>query len=134
MYSAPHILVVDDEPLVSMLIADWLAELGYHVVGPVGKVRDAMQLIEEARLDGALLDVNLGTSDSFTLADAVRAKGIPLAFITGHVSGTLPPRFKGSPVLSKPFEFDAMRELVAGLFPTSPAPRRARSTREAKRA
>ena len=120
MYSAPHILVVDDEPLVSMLIADWLAELGYHVVGPVGKVRDAMQLIEEARLDGAVLDVNLGTSDSFTLADAVRAKGIPLAFITGHVSGTLPPRFKGSPVLSKPFEFDAMRELVAGLFPTSP--------------
>jgi CheY-like chemotaxis protein len=121
MYTAPHILVVDDEPLVSMLVADWLVELGYHVVGPVGILREAKQLIEEARLDGALLDVNLGNGDSFTLADSVRAKGIPLAFITGHVSEALPQRFKGLPVLSKPFEFDAMRELVAGLFPAPPA-------------
>jgi CheY-like chemotaxis protein len=120
MNTAPHILVVDDEPLVSLLIADWLAELGYHVVGPVGRAHEAMQLIEEARLDGALLDINLGTGDSFTLADAVRAKGIPLAFITGHVAGAVPPRFKGSPVLSKPFEFDAMQEMVAGLFPAPP--------------
>jgi CheY-like chemotaxis protein len=120
MYTAPHILVVDDEPLVSLLIADWLTELGYHVVGPVGRAHEAIQLIEEARLDGALLDVNLGTGDSFTLADAVRAKGIPLAFITGHASGVLPPRFKGSPVLSKPFEFDAMQEMVARLFPAPP--------------
>jgi CheY-like chemotaxis protein len=120
MNTAPHILVVDDEPLVSLLIADWLAELGYHVVGPVGRAHEAMQLIEEARLDGALLDINLGTGDSFTLADAVRAKGIPLAFITGHASGAVPSRFKGSPILSKPFEFDAMQEMVAGLFPTPP--------------
>jgi len=120
MNTAPHILVVDDEPLVSLLIADWLAELGYHVVGPVGRAREAMQLIEEARLDGALLDINLGTGDSFTLADAVRAKGIPLAFITGHASGAVPPRFKGSPILSKPFEFDAMQEMVAGLLPAPP--------------
>ena len=61
MNTAPHILVVDDEPLVSLLIADWLAELGYHVVGPVGRAHEAMQLIEEAPLDGALLDINLGT-------------------------------------------------------------------------
>lgn len=117
MYTAPHILVVDDEPLVSLLIADWLTELGYHVVGPVGKAHDALSLLEEARLDGALLDVNLGAGDSFTLADAVRAKGIPLAFITGNSSGVLPPRFKEAQVLAKPFEFDAMQRMVEKLFP-----------------
>jgi len=120
MYTAPHILVVDDEPLVALLIGDWLAELGYHVVGPVAKAPEALRLLEEARLDGALLDVNLGTGDSFTLADAVRAKGIPLAFITGNASGILPPRFAGLPVLGKPFEFDEMQALAARLFPAAP--------------
>jgi len=39
MNTAPHILVVDDEPLVSMLIADWLAgwagEDSYVDLGPI---------------------------------------------------------------------------------------------------
>lgn len=120
MYTAPHILVVDDEPLVALLVADWLAELGYDVVGPIAKVPEAMRLVEEARLDGALLDVNLGAGDSFTLADAVRAKGIPLAFITGNASCTLPPRFTDLPVLGKPFEFEAMQALAERLFPAGP--------------
>jgi CheY-like chemotaxis protein len=119
VYTAPHILVVDDEPLVALLIADWLVELGYHVVGPLAKVAEAMRCVEEGRLDGALLDVNLGTGDSFSLADAVRAKGIPLAFITGNASGSLPPRFSGLPVLGKPFEFEAMQALAARLFPVA---------------
>jgi CheY-like chemotaxis protein len=121
MYTEPHILVVDDEPLVALLIGDCLAELGYQVVGPVAKASEAMRLLEEAQLDGALLDVNLGTGDSFTLADAVRAKGIPLAFITGDASaGALPARFSDLPVLGKPFEFEAMQALTAGLFPAIP--------------
>jgi CheY-like chemotaxis protein len=108
MYTAPHILVVDDEPLVALLVADWLGELGYHVVGPISKVPEAMRLVEDARLDGALLDVNLGAGDSFTLADAVRAKGIPLAFITGDGADGLP------------FEFEAIEALSARLFPIGP--------------
>jgi CheY-like chemotaxis protein len=120
MYSAPHILVVDDEPLVALLIADWLAELGYHVVGPISKAPEAMRLVEDARLDGALLDVNLGSGDSFTLADAVRAKGIPFAFITGNGADGLPQRFSGLPVLAKPFEFNAIEALSARLFPIAP--------------
>jgi CheY-like chemotaxis protein len=37
----PRILVVDDERLISMLVEDWLGELGCEVVGPAGAVADA---------------------------------------------------------------------------------------------
>ena len=67
------ILVVDDEPLIAMMIADWLVELGCQVVGPAGTVKDAMAFIEKGGLDGILLDVTLGSGNSFDIADRAQA-------------------------------------------------------------
>jgi CheY-like chemotaxis protein len=120
MYTPTRVLVVDDEPLIAMLAADWLTELGYDVAGPVGKVEEGLRLLEEGTLDGALLDVNLGTGDSFSLADAARAKGIPVGFITGQAAASLPPRFRGSPVLPKPFDLASMKQTMEALMAGTP--------------
>jgi DNA-binding response OmpR family regulator len=122
MCSAPSILVVDDEPLIAMLVADWLGELGYQVVGPVGNASDALSLIEAEKIDGVLLDVTLGSSDSFALADRACAKEMRVAFITGRNAMDLPARFKGALVLSKPFEFESIRTLMAKLLDGSAQP------------
>ncbi len=42
----PKILVVDDEPLIAMMIADWLAEQGLETVGPAHSVSQALALLE----------------------------------------------------------------------------------------
>jgi DNA-binding response OmpR family regulator len=122
MSSAPSVLVVDDEPLIAMLVADWLGELGCRVVGPAGNVADAFALIEAETLDGVLLDVTLGSGDSFALADRAGVKGLRIAFITGRNAMDLPVRFKGALVLAKPFEFEAIRTLVAKLLDSTTPP------------
>jgi CheY-like chemotaxis protein len=73
MYTAPHILVVDDEPLVALLIGDWLSELGYHVVGPVAKAPEAMRLLEETQLDGARQRLGHAAAPLFVPAGAGKA-------------------------------------------------------------
>ena len=78
-----RILVIDDEPLISMLVEDWLTELGCEVVGPARTVQDGLDLIEKGALDGAILDVNLGSNKSFLVAEALRNRGVPFAFATG---------------------------------------------------
>jgi CheY-like chemotaxis protein len=116
MYTGRRILVVDDEPLIASLIADWLLELECEVAGPVDNAPDALQLAEQTRLDAALLDVTLGAGDSFALAEALLAKGVPVAFITGRDAHSLPEPYKRAPVLGKPFDFDAMKALLDGLL------------------
>lgn len=78
----PRILVVDDEPLISMLVENWLGELGCEVVGPARTVADGLALAD-GQLDGAILDVNLAGGTCYPLANALRLRGVPLAFATG---------------------------------------------------
>lgn len=107
-----RVLVVEDEMMVAMLIEDMLAELGCQVVGPASRLDEAMALVEEADLDCAVLDVNLGGQPIFPLADLLRKKGAPFAFATGYGDAGLRDVDKGSPVLQKPFrESDLARVL-----------------------
>jgi DNA-binding response OmpR family regulator len=75
----PRILVVDDEPLVSVLIENWLTELGCEVVGPAHTVAEGLILADGGQLDGAILDVNIGNETCYSIARALRALGVPLA-------------------------------------------------------
>lgn len=116
MYTGRRILVVEDEPLIALLIADWLTELECEVAGTVNAVPAALQIAGRMSLDAALLDVNLGGDESFTLADTLLAANVPVAFITGRASQSLPERFRLAPVLHKPFDFEAMQRLLGGLL------------------
>ena len=52
-------LVVEDEPMIALDIVAGLESAGVAVEGPVGSVEDALRAIENASIDGALLDANL---------------------------------------------------------------------------
>jgi CheY-like chemotaxis protein len=98
--------------MVSMLIEDMLSDLGCTVVGPASRLDEAMQLAREAKLDCAVLDVNLGGQPIFPLADLLREMGAPFAFATGYGDAGLREVDRGSPVLQKPFrESDLARVL-----------------------
>src|SRR5665213_1531012 len=105
----PRILLLDDEPLIAMMMADWLTELGCETVGPADTVATALQLIEETGVDGAILDVSLGDGSSFAVAQALRRRGIPFAFATGHGADKLADGFADTLLLPKPFDFAAVK-------------------------
>jgi DNA-binding response OmpR family regulator len=113
----PRILVVDDEPLISMLLENWLAELGCEVAGPARSVADGLVVTNSGvALDGAILDVNLDRENSFPLAQALRARGVPIVFATGDSSLNDASGFGGSLVLEKPFDFEAVKATVEALL------------------
>ncbi|WP_374572571.1 response regulator [Phenylobacterium sp. J367] len=72
-----RVLVVEDEMMVSMLIEDMLGDLGCTVIGPASRLDEAIELVNRAELDCAVLDVNLGGQPIFPLADLLRAKRAP---------------------------------------------------------
>ena len=112
-----QVLVVEDEELVAMMLADMLMELNYGVLGPVGELTRALALVQEAAPDAALLDVSLHGVASFPLAAALQAKGISFAFMTGYDERDFPPGFRQVPRLSKPFDLPELRRVLGGLLP-----------------
>ncbi|MFO1059327.1 MAG: response regulator [Dongiaceae bacterium] len=99
----PRVLVVEDVLLVAMDIELMLRGAGYEVVGPVGRLRPAVELASAAAIDCALLDLDLRGALSTPVAYALRRRGIPFAFVTGDAhSGMLPADLLDRPVLEKP--------------------------------
>jgi DNA-binding response OmpR family regulator len=80
----PRVLIVEDEPLIAMLVQEWLEELGCKVIGPAASVSGALELIAGAELEGAVLDVSLGKEESFPIADELRKRRVPFVFATGY--------------------------------------------------
>jgi DNA-binding response OmpR family regulator len=111
-----RVLVVEDEVLIAMLINDVLSDAGATAVGPAASVSDALRLIEAERdtgIDAAVLDLNLMGKSSMGVADRLAALGIPVVFATGSDNSAIAQRHRTIPILSKPFNCDALIAAVA---------------------
>ena len=116
MTSMPQILIVEDEPLIAMMLEDFLELLDKGVAGSVDTVADALTRIEQGGVDGAILDVNLrGGEKSTPVAEALAAKNIPFVFATGGGDDGVDARFRDRPRLQKPFTMDGVAQALAGL-------------------
>jgi CheY-like chemotaxis protein len=99
-----RVLVVEDESMVSMLLEDFLADLGYVVVAVASRLNEALEKASSLTFDVAILDVNLNGKQTFPVAEALRASGRAIVFATGYGETTVPLEFRSVPILQKPFQ------------------------------
>jgi CheY-like chemotaxis protein len=114
--SGQRVFVVEDEMIVAWLIEDMLAELGCTVVGPATRVDEALKMLEITAIDLAVVDVNLNGQRSYPVVDALADRGVPFAFSTGYHVDSLPVRYRGFPLLRKPFGRSKLSETLAALL------------------
>jgi CheY-like chemotaxis protein len=103
---------VEDEQMVVWTLEDMLGDLGCEMVGPAPGLAQALALVEAERLDAAILDVNLAGVQSFPVADALAARGIPFTFATGYEQSSLPSEYQRFKYLHKPYQTSDLREAL----------------------
>src|SRR6476469_3498155 len=113
-----RVLVVEDETLVAMMMEDLLADMGCIVVGAAATIAQALMLLSNPafRIDGAILDVNLGGEKVFPVADVLEQQGIPFVFATGYGKGGLEPRHAERPVIAKPFGYEPLKKALVAAW------------------
>ncbi len=116
MTSPERILVVEDEPLIAMMLEDFLDILGKTPAGSADSVADALAAIDRGGIDAAILDVHLrGGEKSWPVADRLVAAGIPFVLATGGAGDAIEEAHRDRPVLSKPFTMDGVEQALAAL-------------------
>lgn len=107
-----RVLVVEDVGMVAMALKSLLEELGCVVVATTARLHEAEDLARKEQLDGVLLDLNLGGQYSFPVADILRQRKIPFIIMSGYDAGQLRPDLVTAPQMQKPFEREALEELI----------------------
>jgi len=108
-----RILVVEDEYFFAAEMALAVRNAGGEVLGPVPDLAAALRIVaEDTAIDGALLDISLGEETSFPIAKILKARGIPVLFITGYDSWFLPDELDDVPTYQKPEDADNVVRLL----------------------
>ena len=109
--AARRVMIVEDEALVALVLADHLTEFGLSVVGPCASVAEATAAVEANDLDAAILDVNLGKELVYPVAELLAQRGVPFVFVTGYGPESIDTRFAHAAVLEKPVERDFLQNM-----------------------
>ena len=118
-----RILIVEDELLIGMEIAQAMRSEGWEVIGPAGTLEEAFALLDSnCAPDVAILDINLNGQLVYPVADALRARTIPFVFCTGYETTASDQRYSRSPIVHKPANLQTLVEQVRLIGSSSPPP------------
>src|SRR3954462_5401351 len=109
-----RILVVEDEALIAMDLERIVRCAGCEVVGPVGRAEEALRLVAQGGPDTGILDIALSDRDRFQVADALARRRVPFVFVTGSGPAALPERFRGRPLIRKPYDAAKLAAMRGG--------------------
>jgi CheY-like chemotaxis protein len=110
------ILIVEDEPLIAMMLEDFLDSLGHTVSATCDNVGEAMGEADKGGFDLAILDVNLKGESVWPVAERLRDKQIPFVLATGGHVDPPPPEFANVPVIEKPYTVDRVTPALEAAF------------------
>lgn len=85
------ILIVEDEFFIAMDLKAALINGGFRVLGPVGSVEGAIDLLRDERPDAAVLDVNLGDGKVTPVALLLKSLGVPFVLASACERSELAP-------------------------------------------
>lgn len=119
-----RILVVEDQFLLADLAQDILTEAGAAAVLIAANTSDALTMLDrQPPIDVAAIDVNLGGSSGFDLAEALVARGVPFIFVTGYGQTlSVPQALRQVPLLAKPYLPEALVAALAAVILSFPTP------------
>lgn len=108
-------LIVEDDVVVSLDL-EYIVARRFH--GPVVAVSSVAQA--RARVSGpiraALLDIDVRDGTTLALAEDLRLRGVPFAFVSGSEPGSLPARLRHIPFVSKPYAPDAVTRALGEIL------------------
>jgi two-component system, response regulator PdtaR len=99
----PSCLIVEDEALIGMVLADAVEDAGHHVLGPIDKGSAVLDALARLNPDMAILDTQLRDGPSHEVALELRRRGVPFVVYSGHQRPKDPhPAYADAPWIEKP--------------------------------
>lgn len=109
-----RILIVEDDCVTAMDLAETLSAAGAHIVGPAGTIARALELLRPSpQLDIALLDIEVEGTFVFDVADELVKRDVPIVFTTGYERSEIPPRFHMARHCEKPIGIAAIARALS---------------------
>ncbi len=113
---ATSVLIIEDEPLISMQLEDLVKSIGHEVCGMAATRTQAVEAVQENRPGLVLADIQLadGSSGLDAVDDILAIDSIPVIFITAYPERLLTgDRPEPTYLVTKPFQEETVRAAIS---------------------
>lgn len=110
------VLIIEDEPLISMQLEDLVRSLGHEICGTAATRTQAQEVVAESRPGLVLADIQLadGSSGLDAVDDILATASVPVIFITAYPERLLTgDRPEPTYLITKPFQEDTVRAAIS---------------------
>jgi CheY-like chemotaxis protein len=114
--TATSVLIIEDEPLISMQLEDLVRSLGHEICGTAATRTQAQQIVAECTPGLVLADIQLadGSSGLDAVDDILAMDSVPVIFITAYPERLLTgDRPEPTYLITKPFQEDTVRAAIS---------------------
>lgn len=114
--SATDVLIIEDEPLISMQLEHLVTELGHTVVGTAATHDQALEIFQRSPAGLVLADIQLadGSSGIDAVEDLLQLGEVPVIFITAYPERLLTgERPEPTYLVTKPFQEATVRAAIS---------------------
>ncbi len=120
MPRSKRILIVEDESMTAMAMAEYLETLGHEVLVLPPTAEQAVLIAERERPDVVFMDINLpGKMDGIEAAERISRLGpVAIIFMTGYSNKSILDRAKArfpAACIEKPFDFALLDGILSSL-------------------
>ena len=114
--SSTSVLIIEDEPLISMQLEDLVRSLGHEVCGMAATRTQAQQIVADQTPGLVLADIQLadGSSGLDAVDDILKIESVPVIFITAYPERLLTgDRPEPTYLVTKPFQESTVRAAIS---------------------
>ncbi len=114
--SSTNVLIIEDEPLISMQLEDLVKSLGHEICGTAATRTQAQEVVAEKTPGLVLADIQLadGSSGLDAVDDILAIESVPVIFITAYPERLLTgDRPEPTYLITKPFQEDTVRAAIS---------------------
>ncbi|KPU45397.1 transcriptional regulatory protein CseB [Oxobacter pfennigii] len=116
-----HVMIIEDEPAIVMVISEMLSDEGYEVTAAYDGLSGLRKLRECKKPDIVLLDLNMPGINGRETVERMRSdamlRDIPVVLVTGTVYNSVdfPPEGTYQDILEKPFDLLEMLKKIKSI-------------------
>src|SRR4051812_10308707 len=106
-----EVLLLEDELLVNMSTAQIIEDMGYRVRSFM-RLDECAEAVRDKLPDLAVLDVNIFNQTSYSLAEWLKDRKVPVILLTGYNSPAIIEKWRTHPKCDKPCDVQYLGTLI----------------------
>lgn len=113
----PRVLIVEDEPLIALDLEELLTDANFEICGIASTVVSALHYIDSRSFDVAIVDANLRGVSAAPVAEALQARHLPFAVMSGYSIDQQSQALRQAVLLTKPADPARIIHTLRALLP-----------------